>query len=548
MTSPVLSLLRLSRPVAGRLFLAAVAGAAAASCAIGLMAASAWLISRASQQPPVLSLIVAIVAVRGFAIFRGVLRYGERLAGHDAALRVLGRLRVRAYWGLARTAPRGPAGGEALSRFSSDVDTGLDILVRVLLPYAAAALAGGAAVALMAMLLPVAGAVLAAGLLAVCLAVPVCHHALAGRAERRVAPLRGELATGVVDLMHGLPDLTAYDAMSPRLAALNRLDGRLRRASARASGSVGITSVLVVLLTGGCVWLAALLGAQAVRAGRLDGVLLAVVVLTPLAVFEVVAGLPLAASQWSAARSALRRVFALSDAPDPVPVAPPAAVPPAGPYHLRVEGVAGRWDESGPDVFTGLSLDLRPGRRVAVVGPSGCGKTTLAALLVRFLDPSVGRITLNGVDLRHLDGDDVRRVVGLMGDDPYCFDTSLAENLRLARRGASDNELATALRRAGLLDWADTLPDGLATSVGEHGARLSGGQRRRLALARALLADTPILVLDEPTEHVDEATAQAITDDLLEATVGRTVVLITHRPYGLDRVDEIVRMNAAASH
>ncbi|MGF7238316.1 MAG: thiol reductant ABC exporter subunit CydC, partial [Frankia sp.] len=477
--------------------------------------------------------------------FRGVLRYAERLAGHDAALRVLGRLRVRTYEGLARTAPRGPACGEALSRFAADVDTGLDILVRVLLPYTAAALAGGGAVALVSRLLPVAGAVLAAGLLAVCLLVPVCHHALAGRAERRVAPLRGELAAGVVELMHGLPDLTAYDAVSPRLAALDGVDSALNRAAARASGSVGMTSALVVLFAGGCVWLSVFFGAQAVRAGRLDGVLLAVVVLTPLAAFEVVAGLPLAASRWGAARSALRRVFALADAPDPVPVVPPVATLPAGPYHLRIEGVAARWAEAGPDVFAGLTLDLRPGRRVAVVGPSGCGKSTLAALLVRFADPSAGRITLNGTDLRHLCGDEVRRVVGLMGDDPYCFDTSLAENLRLARREASDDDLASALRRAGLLPWVESLPAGLATPVGEHGARLSGGQRRRLALARALLADPPILVLDEPTEHVDDATAQAITDDLLDATTGRTIVLITHRPYGLDRVDEVVRMAAA---
>jgi ABC-type multidrug transport system fused ATPase/permease subunit len=260
-----------------------------------------------------------------------------------------------------------------------------------------------------------------------------------------------------------------------------------------------------------------------------------------------VAVLPLAASQWGAARSALRRVFAVADAPDPVPVTPPAAALPAGPYHLRVEGVTARWDRVGPDVFSGLSLDLRPGRRVAVVGPSGCGKSTLAALLVRFADPSAGRITLNGTDLRHLAGDDVRRVVGLMSDDPYCFDTSVAENLRLARREASDDDLAAALRRAGLLAWVESLPDGLATAVGEHGARLSGGQRRRLALARALLADTPILVLDEPTEHVDEATARAITDDLLDATTGRTVVLITHRTYGLDRVDEVVTMAGATA-
>jgi len=230
------------------------------------------------------------------------------------------------------------------------------------------------------------------------------------------------------------------------------------------------------------------------------------------------------------------------DQSDPVPDPPrPVALPPA-PYELRVRTVTARWAPDRPPALRDVSLDLPPGRRVALVGPSGCGKTTLAGLLVRFLDPETGQVTLNGVDLRELAGDDVRRVVALMGEQVHCFDTTIAANLRVASPAATEPQLWRALAQARLDEWVRRLPRGLDTEVGEHGARLSGGQRRRLALARVLLTGAPILVLDEPTEHLDDETAAALTADLLDATAGRTVLLITHRPFGLSEVDEIVRL------
>lgn len=543
MNDPVLRLLRLARPVLPRLAVSVVAGAAAAGSSIGLMAAAAWLISRAAQHPPVLHLTIAIVAVRAFGISRGVLRYAERLAGHDAALRVLAELRVRTYERLERLAPAGLAGqrgGDLVARFVGDVDAVLDVLVRVVLPYAVIALAGAASVALVGALLPAAGVVLAVGLVVVALGVPALQQALARRAERRVAPLRGELAAGTVDLLHGLPDLLAYDAAERQLAAVAATDTRLEAAASRSAGSVGVGAALVAAATGASVWAGLALGTPAVRAGALDAVLLAVVVLTPLAVFEATTGLPAAAAHYAAGRAALRRVFAMVDRPEPVPDPAAPADLPAPPYRLRVERTSARWSPDRPPALTDVDLDLSPGRRIAIVGPSGSGKSTLAALLVRFLDPVAGRLTLNGVDLRDLPGDQVRRVVGLMGDDARLFDSTIEENLRIGRRDADERALRAALRAARLLGWVDTLPRGLATPVGEHGARLSGGQRRRLALARALLADFPVLVLDEPTEHLDEPTAEALTADLFEATRGRTTLLITHRLHRLDQVDEIV--------
>jgi thiol reductant ABC exporter CydC subunit len=530
----VLRLLGLARGVLPRLALAALAGFTAAACGIGLMATAAWLIARASQHPPVLELGVAVVAVRGFGMFRGIARYVERLAGHDAALRVLAKLRVRSYQALIpQTAVDR---GDALQQFVSDVDAGQDLLVRVLLPYAAAVLAGAAAVGLLGSLLPAGAWILALLLVVVFLVAPAAQSAVARRAQAATAPLRADLTSGVVELLSALPDLVAYGWASARLERLVRVDGRLRRVLNRSSVGVGLGNALVVLAGGACVWLLLAVGRH-----RLDVPALAVLVLTPLAVLDVVSTVPEAAGRAGVATNALRRVYAVLDRPDPVPDPPLPQALPDGPYHLTVEDVTAGW---GSPALHGVCLDLPPGGRVAVVGPSGCGKTTLACLLVRFLDPQAGRVALNGVDLRGLAGDDVRRVIALMDESAHCFDTTIEANLRVGRREASDDDLWDVLRQVRLAGWISTLPCGLSTEVGENGARLSGGQRRRLALARTLLTGAPILVLDEPTEHLDEPTAAALTQDLLAATTDRSLLLITHRPFGLSQVDTVLRLDA----
>jgi thiol reductant ABC exporter CydC subunit len=422
-------------------------------------------------------------------------------------------------------------------------------------PYAVAAATGIGAAVLLAVLLPLAAAALVGGLALVGVVAPAVQHAAAGRAARRTAPLRGELTASAVQLLHGLPDLVAYGAVGERLAGLRHTGERLRRGAGRAAAMTGLAAAIVALASGGCVLLVLRLATPAVRAETLDGVLLAVVVLTPLAVFEAVAGLPAATEQLGTARSGLRRVFALLDEPEPVGDPDMVTALPAWPCRLRVRNASARWSPAtSPEVASGLldaplavegvSLDLPPGRRIALVGPTGCGKSTVAALLVRFLDPVAGSVTLDGVDLRALTGDQVREMVTLVDAEAHLFDTTIEANLRVARADATDDQLRAALRAACLLDFVDGLPDGLDTRVGERGTALSGGQRRRLALARGLLRDPRILVLDEPTEHLDEPTAREITADLLAATRGRTVVLITHRPFGLADVDEVVTLPA----
>ncbi|MFF3908139.1 thiol reductant ABC exporter subunit CydD [Streptomyces sp. NPDC001848] len=530
-------------PRRGRLALALVLGSLALGSAVGLMATSGWLISRASQQPPVLYLMVAVTATRAFGIGRAVFRYAERLVSHDAVLRMLADTRVAVYRRLERLAPAGlrtTRRGDLLSRLVADVDALQDYWLRWLLPAGAAFIVSAGSVCFTAWLLPEAGAVLAAGLLAAGVGTPLVTGAVARRAERRLAPARGVLATRVAELLTGTAELTVAGALPERTARTRQADAVLTRIASRAATATALGDGLTALVTGLTVAASALVGAQAVAEGRLGGVVMAVLVLTPLAAFEAVLGLPLAVQHRQRVRRSAERVHEVLDAPEPVrePERPQSA--PSSPFPLVLAGLTARYDGQQRDALSCFDLTLEQGRRVAVVGASGAGKTTLAQVLLRFLDADAGSYTLAGTDAHTLDGDDVRRLVGLCAQDAHLFDSSVRENLLLARKDAGEAELRGALARARLLDWVQGLPDGLDTLIGEHGARLSGGQRQRLALARALLADFPVLVLDEPAEHLDLPTADALIADLLAATEGRTTLLITHRMAGLEEVDEVI--------
>ena len=540
----------LGRPLTGRLLLAVAAGVAAAGAAIGLTATAAWLVSRAAERPPILYLMVAVTGVRAFGVSRGALRYAERLASHDAAFRVLSRLRGGAYARLEHLAPAGLAefrSGDLLTRLVDDIDGLADLWLRVLLPYFVAAIAAIGAVAMVAFLVPAAGLVLAATLLFVAFAVPVFTIGVARRGEGRIAGSRGELAAATLELLAGAPELLVAGATQARLADLAAVDRRLAEAEARTAAGSGLGALLSGLATGVAVWFGLVAGIAAVRSGAADGVMLAVVALTPIAVHEAVSGLIPASQHLPGLATMAQRLLDVTSRPDPVaePAEPEAL--PAGPYGLRFRGLRACYSATAPDALTMPDMEIQPGHRLLVTGPSGSGKSTLAAVLVRFLEPSAGTVELVGrdrsADIRRLSGDDVRRVICLCAQDPHIFDTSVAENVRLARPGSTDAEVVTALTAAQLAGWIDSLPDGLSTMVGEHGAGLSGGQRQRLSLARALLAGAPVIVFDEPTEHLDDATAGALAADLLRATAGRTVVMITHRPELIGSVEWTARVD-----
>jgi ATP-binding cassette subfamily C protein CydC len=535
--SPLLVILRIGRPVTGRLLLAILAGVGAGGAAIGLSATSAWLIARAAEQPPMFALLLAVTAVRTFGIARGVFRYAERIAAHDAAFRVLAELRATAYARLGRLAPGGLAElrtGDLLARLVGDVDGLADLWLRVVLPYASVGIISAGAVVLVGGLVPLAGVILAVTLLVTALVAPLASGVVARRAESSLGPARGEMAETALDLLRGAPEILAAGAAVRALAAAGVVDARLAAAERTAAAGAGVGSLVAGLASGAALWLALVVGIAAVRDGSLGGVALAVVVLTSIAAHELTTPLAAAARQLPGLSSSAARVVDILRRPDPVPdPAIPAQVP-DGPLGLRARGLALRYPGSERLALAPLDLDVAGGARLVVTGPSGAGKSTLAAACLRFLDPASGSLALVGsadaVDVRTIRGDDVRRAVGLCEQDPHIFDASIADNLRLARPGAPAMELETALDAAGLLGWLRSLPDGLDTAVGEHGARLSGGQRQRLALARALLADVRLLILDEPTEHLDEAAARAFVADLPAATHGRTLLVLTHRP------------------
>lgn len=531
----------------GRLTLALLLGSLAVGSAVGLMAVSGWLISRASEEPPVMYLMMAVTATRAFGIGRAVFRYAERLVSHDAVLKLLADLRVSVYRGLERIAPGGlrtTRRGDLLSRLVADVDALQDYWLRWLLPVGTAVVVGSAAAGFTGWLLPEAGVILAVGLLVAGVGVPLVSGACARRTERQLAPARAALATRVTDLLGATAELTVAGALPARQTRLRAADTLLTRIASRAAAATALGGGLSALVCGLTVVAAATVAVPAVQDGRLSGVALAVVVLTPLAAFEAVTGLPLAVQYRQRVARSAERVFEVLDAPVPVREPEAPAEEPASPFPLEVRGLSARYPGARHDALASLDLTLTRGRRIAVVGPSGSGKTTLAQVLLRFLDASSGTYRLGGVEASALDSDTVRRSVGLCAQDAHVFDSSIRENLRLARPGATDAELRDALSRARLLDWVLALPEELDTPVGEHGARLSGGQRQRLALARALLADFPVLVLDEPAEHLDLPTADALTADLLDATRGCATVLITHRLTGLDTVDEVLVLDA----
>ncbi|HUJ07939.1 MAG TPA: thiol reductant ABC exporter subunit CydC [Streptosporangiaceae bacterium] len=540
---PLLRLLALARPMRWQLALAVAAGAAATGAAVTLLAVSGFLLARASQHPNIVAISIAVVAVRALGITRGFARYAERLASHDVAFRVLADVRVAIYSRLERLAPAGLAAfrsGDLLARLVSDVDATQDLFIRGMAPPAAAALVGaGATAAGLALLVP-AGLLLGVGLLLAGVAAPLITAAVARRSAAAAAPARGELGSCFTDMLAGAAELHVFGAQAQALGKVADADRTLTRLARRSATASAVGTGLTTLAAGLTVWGVLVVGVAAVGAGTLGRVPLAVVTLTALAAFEAVNGLPGAAIQIGQARTSAARIAAVLDAPDPVtePTAPRTA--PTGPITVRLTGVSARYAPGAPLALDGVDLDLLPGRRVALVGPTGAGKSTVASVLLRFTDLASGTATLNGLPLADFAADDVRALIGGCPQDPYLFDTTIRENLKLARPGASDDELADATGRAMLMDWIASLPAGMDTPVGAHGVAVSGGERQRIALARALLADPALLILDEPTAHLPADQRLALTADLLAATAGRSTLLITHDPAGLEQVDEIV--------
>ncbi len=535
-----------------RLVGAALLAGGAGLSGLALLTTSVWLICRAAQHPEVQALALAVVGVRGFALSRALLRYLERLVSHDAALHLLADVRTRVFAALHPLAPAGLADlrrGDLLRRFVSDVDGAQDALVRTVVPVTGAVLTALGAVAVAALLSLSSGAVLAAGLFVGLVCVPLLSQRLARGAAGR-AEAAGVRDTRTSALIDGLAELTAYgadraavDEVAQADAALVDLDRRPARAAAAGaalSGLVTAVTLVLVLAT----------AAAAAAGGSLAPVTVAVLAACVLAGFDALVPLPAALAAWAGARAGLDRVVSLLSTAPPVPEPELPLHAPDGRLGVDVAAVTLAPSATAPAVLTAASLSLLPGQHIALTGPSGCGKSTLLTAVLRLLPVRAGSISVfaggDALPISSIPAADVPPLVAgsLQGD--HVFHASLRDNLRVVRPTASDDELDAAAARAGLLGFVRELPDGWSSQAGADGASLSGGQRQRLLLARALLADPLVLVLDEPTAHLDPATERAVLADLLAGTRGRTVVMSTHRQLAERDADHVVRVQEGA--
>jgi thiol reductant ABC exporter CydC subunit len=542
-----------------RLAWACCTGALASGCAIGLLATSGWLITRASLRPPVLSLSIAIGAVQAFALGRGTTRYLERLAVHDVSLSALSRLRLVLYDTLEPLVPGalGPGhSGRILSAFVNDSETVVEALAKVLtasIDVVSSLLLG---VLLALFLDPTASAVLAVGALVLVFAGAGSAR-LGRRAATTEAEVRAELADSVVETVRSAPELVVYGRDDLVAAQLERVRATSGSAGARRALTTGLGRAAV--MTCGAATLIAVIvsGLAAHDAHRLSGVLLAVLVFDTLAVLDAANGLPLALAGLVAGNTAAGRLKALTrleplvhepggngpDAPAPDTVGHCAPVmgmerPVVALENARVLG------RDGVVVLDDVTFGTMPQRKLALVGHNGAGKTSAIYTLLHFLECSSGRATLDGNDVSSLTRARLAHRVGWLPEETHVFATTLRANLLLARPTADDDSCTEALRRVGLGVWLDSLPDELATRIGTGGRAMSAGERQRLGMARALLAGGDVLLLDEPTAHLDAASAARLLPRLLFAAEHHTVIVTGHDRDLFSQVNDVVTLDA----
>lgn len=549
------AVLRASLPPLRAFAPALALGVLASGSAVALLATSAWLIARSAEQPPILFLGFAIVGVRAFALGRAAFRYLERLVAHDAAFRALSALRVSIFRRLLPVAPDGLRGvrrGDLLTALVRDVDALQDLPLRVLQPLVTTLTVAGLSVVGVAWVSLAAAVVLLVGLLATGAAAAIVMQGLSRDADRRIAPLRAALADAVLEYLTRWETLRAFGADEAQRSRVLELDTQLRRAQTRQSAAAGSVAAFFTLGAGLTLLATLLVTEPTLLTGGITGPQLVMLVLVPLAVFEVVSALPGALSAWWRVRASADRIATVipTSVPSALPTPPrePVSLPesvPAAPLALRLRGVTARWPGDAQSAIVGVDLDLGPGDRLVVEGSSGAGKTTLAHVLVRFLDHE-GSYMLGGVDVRTLHPDEVRRHVVLCEQNPHLFDSSIRQNLLFAHDTATDADLLAVLDRVGLGEWC-LARGGLDAPVGERGRLVSGGEAQRIALARALLTDAPVLVFDEPTANVDPERAESLLEQLLGAAASsdRAVLVISHTPVADRLVTARLHLRAA---
>ncbi len=513
---------------------------------VALIGTSSWLISTAALHPSVADLGVSVVGVRFFGISRGLFRYLERLVSHNVTFRLLARLRVWFYESLEPLAPARLMeykSGDLLARVMGDVETLENFYVRVISPSLTAVFIGIIVSIFFASFYPPIVLVLIGFFLTLGLILPLLAQLFSRVPGKKLITQRAEIQSQLVDGIQGMADLLSFGQGGRRaqqIASTGREYGSTQKQMAHING---IHSALGTLLTNLGLWLVLVLTIPQVTAGNIKGVMLGTFALMTLASFEAVNPLPLAAQMWNASREAAKRLFEVVDAEPAVKETGEKSLEISSPISLHVSTLSFSYPTQSNPALQGISFEVPAGKSIAIVGPSGAGKSTLANLLLRFWDYEVGEISLGGAPLKGLDQDEVRKRIALVSQNSYFFNTSIRENLRLARRSATQEEMESVARAAQIHEFIASLPKGYDTLIGEQGLRLSGGERQRLAIARALLKDAPILIFDEPTANLDPLTEKDVLATLFETMPGKTSLLITHRLVGLEHVDQILVMD-----
>jgi thiol reductant ABC exporter CydC subunit len=547
--SDVRRLLALIAPHWRWLAVGVVLGVMAIGANIALMGLSAYLISRAAISSSVADLALAITGVRVLAISRAGFRYFERLATHRGMFRILATVRA---WFYAAIEPLAPArlvhrqSGDLLTRSVADVDALEDFYIRVAVPPLVAAVVVAGSAVIYGLFDPLLGLVLAGFLLLTGVLLPLVTRWLSAQPAAAMAATRGDLGALVVDHIHGVADLVALDAAGGHRSRLLTLGAELDRSRRRLGSIEGVSTALSGLFASLAGLTVLALVIPLVTAGEVEGVFLAVLPLATIATFEAVQPLSRAVQLLDSTRGSARRLFELIDEPPSV-IDPEAPAPMPDTFGLEVRDLSFRYAPHEAWVLRHLDVQVAAGERVALVGPSGCGKSTLLALLLRFWDYQSGSIRVGDLDLRELDQEQVRRMFSVVPQDVHLFNATIEDNLALADGDADLATMTRACRLAQLEELIEGLPDGYHTVVGEDGLLLSGGERRRLAIARAIIKDAPIVIFDEATADLDGTTEAALWTALDPWLEGKTVLTISHRPTIAAHVDRVVDIRGMTS-